>query len=144
MQTIFMHGIAGTYPECTEDYIKIYDGRSSQSTTHGPYCGFTKPGTIKLSSNMARVQFYSGPSHTCSFVRVKCSFQTVDTHTTPILVTSHPYPTSTSTQHPTASTLASTSLPLTTSHPSPTTLPRLQLLFPQACLSPHHLLNVVG
>ena len=121
MQTIFMHGIAGTYPECTEDYIKIYDGRSSQSTTHGPYCGFTKPGTIKLSSNMARVQFYAGPNHACSFVGVKCSFQTVDKYyTTPILVTSHPYPTSTtSTQHLSASPLASTSLPLTTSHPPP-------------------------
>ena len=135
-----LYGIAGTFPECTEDYIKIYDGHSSQSTVHGPYCGLTKPGTIKLSSNTARVQFYAGPNHACSFVGVKCSFQTVDTYTTPILVTSHPYPTSTqhptastlastslstsitSTQHLSASPLASTSLPLTTSHPPHTTI----------------------
>ena len=77
------YGIAGGYPECTKDYITIYDGHSSQSTTHGPYCEFTKPGTIKMSSNLAKVHFYAGPSHSPSRVGVKCSFRSIDAPTPP-------------------------------------------------------------
>ena len=119
-----LYGIAGAYPECTEDYIKIYDGHSSESKTHGPYCEFTKPGTIKLSSNLARVQFYAGPSHACSLIGVKCSFRPVDAYyaaITPHLITSHHFPTTTSAPLTATSTLTTSPPPLTTSHPFPTT-----------------------
>ena len=118
-----LYGIAGAYPECTEDYITIYDGHSFHSTTYGPYCEFTKPGTIKLSSNLAKIEFYAGPNHACSLVGVKCSFQSVDAYyvtTTPPPVTSHPSPTTTFTPL-TISTLISIPPCLTISHPPPTT-----------------------
>ena len=75
--------IAGAYPECTTDYITIYDGHSPQDTSHGPYREFTKPGTIEMSSNLAMVQFSAGPSHNSSYVGVMCSFRSVDAPTTP-------------------------------------------------------------
>ena len=72
------YGFAGTYPDCPEDFITFYDRHSSQNTSYGPYCEFTKPGTIKMSSNLARVHFYAGPSYNSSHVGVKCSFRSAD------------------------------------------------------------------
>ena len=119
------YGIAGAYPGCAEDYITLYDGYSSQDTIYGPYCEFTKPGTIKMSSNLARVHFYAGPSRSSSRVGVKCSFQSVDGPTTDPQTTpprSLP-PTTISALLTTIFNRMTTPTPLTTSRPPPTTPP---------------------
>ena len=70
--------IAGAYPSCVKDYLTIYDGHSAQSVSRGPYCGFTSPNTIQMSSNLAKVFFHAGPSHNPSRRGFKCSFRSVD------------------------------------------------------------------
>ena len=73
------YGIAGSHPSCTKDYITLYDGHSTQSDSHGPYCGFTpQPGTIKMSSNLAKVLFHAGPSHSDSRRGVKCTYKSIN------------------------------------------------------------------
>ena len=71
------YGIAGEYPECDKDYLIIYDGQSEQNNRFGPYCGFTKPGALKTSSNVAKVTFHSGPSHSPSRRGLKCTFRSI-------------------------------------------------------------------
>jgi hypothetical protein len=56
-----LYGIAGIYPECTEDYIRIYDGNGSQSITLGPYCGFTKSVYFTLDQAMPCLQSRRSP-----------------------------------------------------------------------------------
>ena len=121
------YGIAGDYPECTEDYITFYDGHSTLNTTYGPYCEFTKPGTIKMTSNLARVHFYAGPSRSSSRVGVKCSFRFIDAPTTsPPTTPPRPLPPTTISALPTTISDRTTTPPPpppTTSHSPPTTPP---------------------
>ena len=105
------YGIAGTHPDCSKDYITFYDGHTQQSTSYGPYCGFTKPSNVMMSSNLAKVVFHAGPSHSSSRKGVQCTFRSVD-----IPTTAPPHPT----------TLPSTTSPPTTPPPSPTTPPSPQ------------------
>ena len=100
------YGIAGTHPDCTKDYITFYDGHTQQSSSYGPYCGFTKPSNIKMSSNLAKVVFHAGSSHSSSRKGAQCTFRSVDI---PITSTTAP---------PRPTTLPSTTLPF-----SPTTPP---------------------
>ena len=72
------YGIAGTYPDCLGDFITFYDGHTSQNSSYGPYCGFIKPDIIKMSTNLARVHFFAGPSYNSSYVGAKCLFRSVD------------------------------------------------------------------
>ena len=68
-------GIAGTYPSCT---LRFYDGHSTQDNSYGPYCHFTPPNTLKMSSNLAMAVFHAGPSHSPSCRGFRCTFQSVD------------------------------------------------------------------
>ena len=72
------YGIAGTYPSCTKDHLTFYDGHSKQDDSHGPYCHFTTPDTLKMSSNKAMAVFNAGPSHSSSRRGFKCNFRSVD------------------------------------------------------------------
>ena len=76
-------GIAGSLPVCDKDYLKFYDGHSKQDTVFGPFCYYTKPNAIKMSSNKAMAIFHSGPSHSPFRKGFKCSFQSIDRPTTP-------------------------------------------------------------
>ena len=76
------YGIAGTYPSCTKDHLTFYDGHSKQDNSYGPYCHFTTPDTLKMSSNLAMAVFHAGPSHSSSRRGFKCTFQSVDAPTT--------------------------------------------------------------
>ena len=100
------YGIAGTHPDCKKDYIMFFDGHTQQSSSYGPYCGFTKPSAIRMSSNLAKVVFHAGSSHSSSRKGAQCMFKSVDI---PISTTASP---------PTPTTLTPTTLP-----PSPTTPP---------------------
>ena len=99
------YGIGGTHPDCTEDYITLYDGHTQQSSSYGPYCGFTKPSNVKMSSNLAKVVFHAGASHSSSHKGAQCTFRSVDV---PTGTTVPPRP---------------TTLPPTTLPPSPTVPP---------------------
>ena len=75
-------GIAGDFPGCDKDYLKLYDGHSTQDTSHGPYCHFTPPEVLKMSSNMVMAVFHAGPSHSSSRKGFRCTFQSVEVPTT--------------------------------------------------------------
>ena len=79
------YGIAGRHPDCTKDHLTIYDGHSEQSTSYGPYCGFTKPDDLRMSSNLVKVVFYAGPSHSSSRKGIKCTFTLINAPTPPTL-----------------------------------------------------------
>ena len=59
-------GIAGTYPECAKDWVKIYDGYTDDSELFGTYCHFTPPPVITTSGSKAKIVLYAGPSHSPS------------------------------------------------------------------------------
>ena len=71
------YGIAGAYPRCDKDYLIIYDGHGNQDESFGPFCHFTKPGTLKLSTNKARIEFHAGPNHSPSRKGFRCTFRSV-------------------------------------------------------------------
>ena len=71
------YGIAGRHPLCDKDYLKIYDGHSLQNNSYGPYCEFTHPNTIKMSSNKAMALFHAGPVHNPSRVGFNCTFRSL-------------------------------------------------------------------
>ena len=77
------YGIAGTQPDCEKDYITFYDGHTQRSSSYGPYCGFTKPSTIRMSSNLAKVVFHAGSSHSSSWKGAQFTFRSVDSTTAP-------------------------------------------------------------
>ena len=81
-------GIAGTFPECAKDHLKIYDGHSTQDTLKGTFCHFTKPGTISMSSNRAMAVFHAGPNHSSSRKGFNCTFTSVNPPTVPPTSTS--------------------------------------------------------
>ena len=112
------YGIAGSHPECTKDYIAFYDGHTKQSSSYGPYCGFTKPNGIKMSSNLAKVVFHAGPTHSSSRKGAQCTFRSVDGPTTPPPTTPSPPTTPPPTTPPPTTLPPTTSLPTT---PPPTT-----------------------
>ena len=77
------YGIAGTYPQCDKDHLTIFDGHSEEENDHfGPYCQFKRPGTVKTSTNLAKVVFHSGPSHSSSRKGFKCTFKSIERRTT--------------------------------------------------------------
>ena len=59
-------GIAGRFPECTKDTVKIYDGHTDDSEFFGTYCHFTTPPVITTSGSKAKIVLYAGPSHSPS------------------------------------------------------------------------------
>ena len=75
-------GIAGSLPNCDRDYLKFYDGHSTQDKSYGPYCYFTAPDVLKMSSNLAMAVFHAGPSHSPSRLGFRCTFQSVEAPTT--------------------------------------------------------------
>ena len=76
-------GIAGAFPACDTDYLKFYDGHTRLGSTKGTFCQFTRPGIVRMSSNLALVVFYAGPSHSPSRRGFKCTFQSADVPTPP-------------------------------------------------------------
>ena len=58
-------GIAGNMPRCRKDWIKVYSLGLNQTVMaeYGPFCGFPVPSSIVTKTNVAKVQFYSGPKH---------------------------------------------------------------------------------
>ena len=114
------YGIAGSHPECTKDYITFYDGHTKQSSSYGPYCGFTKPSSIKMSSNLAKVVFHAGPSHSSSRKGAQCTFRSVDG-----LISSSPTTPSPTTPSPPTTPPPTTPPPTTTTATMTTTSPPL-------------------
>ena len=75
-------GIAGSLPAC-KDYLKFYDGHSTQDTEFGPFCHYTKPSTATMSSNKAMAIFHAGPTHNVARKGFRCSFQSIDVSDAP-------------------------------------------------------------
>ena len=56
--------IAGTYPDCPKDWVKVYDGHTNDGTLHGTYCNIeTPPSVITTSGSKAKIVLYAGPAH---------------------------------------------------------------------------------
>ena len=59
-------GIAGSIPDCSKDWLKLYDGDSTGAELLGKFCHQTIPQVPKSSSNSVLVHFYAGPHHSPS------------------------------------------------------------------------------
>ena len=68
-------GIAGSLPTCPKDKLHIYD--DDTGTRYGPYCYFTVPNQLIMTSNKARVEFVAGPSHNPSRVGFKATYNSI-------------------------------------------------------------------
>ena len=134
-------GIAGAYPDCIKDHLKFYDGHSTQDDSFGPYCHFTPPNTLKMSSNLAMAVFHAGPSHNPSRQGFKCTFQSLDGPEQPTKPSTQSPPPSTKAPPPSTTTPPPTTRtlpPTTTTLPSTTTAlpPTTRTLPPTTTLSP--------
>ena len=70
-----LFGIAGALPNCEKDHLKIHGDQAGNK--YGPYCYFTLPPRLTLSSNEARVVFHAGPVHNPSRVGFKANYRSV-------------------------------------------------------------------
>ena len=59
-------GMAGNLPDCSKDWVKIYDGHTDDSTLFGTYCHFTEPPVTTTSGSKAKIVMYAGPNHSPS------------------------------------------------------------------------------
>ena len=60
-------GIAGTYPACSMDWVKIYDGHvTNDASLYGTYCHWQTPPVITTSGSSAKVVLFAGPRHSPS------------------------------------------------------------------------------
>ena len=73
-------GIAGSLPACNIDHLFIHDDHAN--IEYGPFCYFTLPDVLKMSSNQARVVFHAGPAHSSSRLGFKANYRSVDPPTT--------------------------------------------------------------
>lgn len=56
--------IAGTYPDCPKDWVKVYDGHTDDGHLHGTFCHIkTPPSVIRTSGSKAKIVLYAGPVH---------------------------------------------------------------------------------
>ena len=70
-------GIAGSYPTCNLDWVKIYDGHTDDAFLHGEYCHFHKPPVIQTSGSKAKIVLYAGPRHSPSRRGFTASYRTI-------------------------------------------------------------------
>jgi hypothetical protein len=57
-------GIAGAYPACSKDWVKIYDGHTTDDASlYGTYCQWQIPPVITASGSRAKVVLFAGPRH---------------------------------------------------------------------------------
>ena len=101
-------GIAGRLPDCTKDHLTFYDGHSKQDDSFGPYCYFTNPDTVTMSSHTAMAVFHAGPSHSPSRKGFRCTYHSATKSVPPLPVSSSsppPPPTSSSSPPPTTTML---------------------------------------
>lgn len=75
-------GLAGRMPNCSKDWIKVYDGHSYEDDSWGPLCSFWKPDPIKTTSHRAMVVFHAGRRHNKSRKGFRLIFSSVDGPTT--------------------------------------------------------------
>ena len=68
-------GIAGSLPVCAKDKLYIYDDNSG--SRYGPYCYFTVPNLVLMTTNQARVVLLAGPSHSPSRVGFRAAYHSV-------------------------------------------------------------------
>jgi hypothetical protein len=69
--------IAGQSPECAKDWVKVYDGHTSDGHLHGRFCHTSLPPTITTSGSMAKIVLYAGPSHNPSRNGFSASYRTI-------------------------------------------------------------------
>ena len=55
-------GIAGKMPNCTKDWVRVYDGSQNRSIL-GQFCYFDMPPVLISTTNKLLVVFHSGPAH---------------------------------------------------------------------------------
>ena len=56
--------IAGNYPECPMDWVKVYGGHTNDDHLHGTFCQIrTPPSVIRTSGSKAKIVLYAGPIH---------------------------------------------------------------------------------
>ena len=69
--------IAGQYPDCDKDWVKVYDGHTNDGHVHGTYCHTSLPATITTSGSKAKIVLYAGPSHNPSRNGFSASYRTI-------------------------------------------------------------------
>ena len=69
--------IAGQYPSCIKDWVKIYDGHTDDTTLHGTYCHFHTPPVTRASGSKAKIVLFAGASHNPSRRGFSASYRTV-------------------------------------------------------------------
>ena len=55
-------GIAGKMPDCTKDWVRLYDG-SKDGTMLGQFCHLTIPPVVTSSTSQVLVEFHAGAQH---------------------------------------------------------------------------------
>ena len=69
--------IAGSYPDCAKDWVKVYDGHMNDGHLHGTFCHTSLPSTITTSGSTAKIVLYAGPAHNPSRNGFSATYRTV-------------------------------------------------------------------
>ena len=69
--------IAGRYPECDKDWVRVYDGHTNDGNLHGTFCHTSLPSTITTSGSTAKIVLYAGPSHNPSRNGFSARYRTI-------------------------------------------------------------------
>ena len=71
-------GIAGTYPACSMDWVKIYDGHTTDDASlYGTYCHWQGPPVITTSGSRAKIVLFAGPRHSPSRRGFSANYRTI-------------------------------------------------------------------
>ena len=70
-------GIAGTYPDCLKDWVKIYDGHSDDASLYDTYCHWHMPPLIVTSGSKAKIVLFAGPNHSSTRRGFSANYRTI-------------------------------------------------------------------
>ena len=86
-------GTAGILPECAKDWIKVYDGKGTDSDLLGKFCNYAVPVVRRSSTHELLIVLHAGPKHSSSRKGFKVSYTCVDVspprNSLPIMVDEH-------------------------------------------------------
>ena len=73
-------GIAGSYPSCSLDWVKIYDGHNTDDNVslYGTYCHWEAPPVITTTGSKAKIILFAGPRHSSSRRGFSANYRTIN------------------------------------------------------------------
>ena len=69
--------IAGSYPDCSKDWVKIYDGHMNDAHLYGTYCHTSLPARTTTSGSKAKIVLFAGPNHNPSRNGFSATYHTI-------------------------------------------------------------------